>query len=148
MKHKEWAIPRSFPTILCAVLMMLFSGQIFAQAGIDSGSVTGTVKDPSGALVVGANCTLTNGATGLTQKAVTTSAGAYAFPYVQVGTYTLKIEGKGFEASVIDGVVVHIGSTVTEDVALKVGAGQHTSHCHVGRAATAGAGRNIGHDHR
>ena len=82
MKQKEWAIPQSFLAIACAVLMMVFSGQIFAQ--IDTGSVTGTVKDPSGALVVGAHCTLTNAATGISQTAISTSAGAYTFDGVQL----------------------------------------------------------------
>jgi len=124
MNQREFAnpIPKTLLALICTALMMVFCGQILAQAGIDMGSVTGTVKDPSGALVVGAACTLTSGATGITQKAVTTSAGVYAFPYVQVGTYSLSIEAKGFEGAKIDSVIVHIGSTVTQDVTLKVGA--------------------------
>src|SRR5208282_6661442 len=77
MKHKEWAIPQSFLAIACAVLMLLFSVQVFAQAGIDMGSVTGTVKDQSGAVVQKAQCTLTNVNTGTSQKAISTSVGAY-----------------------------------------------------------------------
>lgn len=65
MRHKESAIPklRIFPAAICTALMLIFCGQIFAQAGIDTGSITGSVKDPIGALVIGANCTLTNTAT-------------------------------------------------------------------------------------
>lgn len=124
MNHKESAILelRTFLAMICTALMLIFCGQIFAQAGIDTGSVTGTVKDPTGALVVGASCTLTNTETGVTQKTTTTSAGAYAFPIIQVGTYTLKVDAKGFEESVVSGVLVHLGSTLTEDVSLKVGA--------------------------
>ncbi len=52
MKHKELAIPtRAFWQSICAALTSVFCGQIFAQAGIDVGSVTGTVKDPTGAVV-------------------------------------------------------------------------------------------------
>ena len=51
MKHKEWAIPQSFLAVACAVLMLVFSAQIFAQAGIDTGNVTGTVMDQTGAIV-------------------------------------------------------------------------------------------------
>ena len=78
MKHKEWAIPQSFLAIACAVLMLVFSGQIFAQAGIDTGSVTGTVKDQTGAIVQKAQCTLTNVNTGTSQSAVSTSVGVYS----------------------------------------------------------------------
>ena len=49
---------------LCLAVVFALSGRIWAQAGIDTGSITGTVKDPSGAVVAGANCTLVNKATG------------------------------------------------------------------------------------
>jgi hypothetical protein len=106
---------------ICIVVVLGFCSRIFAQAGIDQGSITGTVKDPSGALVVRATCTLTNPATGISQTTVTTSAGAYAFPLVNVGTYSLKVEAKGFEDYLLTGIVVHVGTTDTEDVSLKVG---------------------------
>jgi hypothetical protein len=122
MKHKEWAIPQSFLAIACAVLMLAFSVQIFAQAGIDQGSITGTVKDPSGAVVQKAQCTLTNTDTGVSQRTLTTTAGAYAFPFVNGGAYTLTVEAKGFEKYLLTGIVVHVGNTVTEDVSLKIGA--------------------------
>lgn len=94
---------------------------MLAQAGIDMGAVTGTVKDPKGALVVGAQLTLTNTATGVPQQTVTTRAGAYSFPLVPVGTYSLKVEDQGFEAYVVNGIVVHLETTVTEDIGLKLG---------------------------
>jgi hypothetical protein len=122
MEQKEWAIPQSFLAIACAVLMLLFSVQVFAQAGIDMGNVTGTVKDQSGAVVQKAQCTLTNVDTGTSQKAISTSVGAYVFTNVPVGNYTLKVGATGFEEAVINGIVVHVGAVVTEDVALHVGA--------------------------
>jgi hypothetical protein len=122
MNRKEWAIPQSFLAIACAVLMLVFSAQIFAQAGIDTGSVTGTVTDQTGAVVQKAQCTLTNVNTGISQNAISTSSGAYSFTEVQVGTYSLKVAAKGFEDSVVDGIIIHLGNTVTEDVKLHVGA--------------------------
>ena len=124
MNHKESANPKlkTFLAMICAALMLAFCGRALAQAGIDTGSITGTVTDPSGALVVGANCTLTNTATGVTQNTTTTSAGAYSFPIVQVGTYTIRVGAKGFEESQANGIILHLGSTVTENVLLKVGA--------------------------
>jgi Carboxypeptidase regulatory-like domain len=122
MKHKKQVTPRSFLTILCVVLIMVFGTRIFAQAGIDTGSVTGTVKDPSGALVQKAQCTLTNQDTGVSQTTVTTSAGAYVFALLEAGTYTLKVTASGFKEYELGGLVVHIGDTVTEDLTLQVGA--------------------------
>jgi Carboxypeptidase regulatory-like domain len=108
--------------ILTALLLCFFPVQIWAQAGIDMGSITGTVKDPSGALVNGAQCTLTNVATAVSQKTVSTSAGAYTFSLVPVGTYSLKIVASGFKEYLVNGIVIHLGSTDTEDVMLQVGA--------------------------
>lgn len=109
-------------TAFFSALMLTFCVPIFAQAGVDQGSITGTVKDPSGALVVGATCTLTNTATGVSQSAITTSAGAYTFPFVQIGTYSLKVTKAGFKDYNLKGIVVHLGTTITEDVAMQVGA--------------------------
>lgn len=123
MKQRGIVVSITWPMLALAfaALMIVANGQLFAQAGIDTGSITGTVKDPSQALVAGASCTLTNQATGLSQRAVSTSAGAYSFPLVPIGTYTLKVDAKGFEEYVLKGIVVHLGSTDTEDVSLKIG---------------------------
>lgn len=121
VSKRRWN-PGTVLATMCALLMIFVGGQLFAQAGIDTGSITGTVKDPTGALVVGATCTLTNTATGVSQKTTTTSAGAYAFPIVQIGTYTLKVDAKGFQESVVNGIIVHISSTTTQDVQMTVGA--------------------------
>jgi hypothetical protein len=109
-------------TTICATFLLLCCGPVFSQAGIDTGSVTGTVKDPTGALVVGATCTLINSATDVAQTALSTSAGAYVFPLVPVGTYQLTVAAKGFKEYVLTGIVVDIGAKVTEDVSLRVGA--------------------------
>ncbi|HEY1646554.1 MAG TPA: TonB-dependent receptor [Terracidiphilus sp.] len=113
---------RTALAILCAILTIFSCSRLHAQAGIDQGSVTGTIKDPTGALVAGARCTLTNTATGVSQEAVSTSAGAYTFPLVSLGIYTLKVEAKGFEDYVVTGISIHIGATDTDDVTLRVGA--------------------------
>ncbi len=107
---------------LAVALALASCVQTCAQAGIDQGSVTGTIKDPSGALVAGARCTLTNTETGISQTATSTSAGAYSFPYVQIGTYALKVTKAGFKEYNLKGIVVNLGSSTTEDATLQVGA--------------------------
>ncbi|MGH9618236.1 MAG: carboxypeptidase-like regulatory domain-containing protein [Bryobacteraceae bacterium] len=62
--------------------------------------MTGTLKDPSGAVVPRAQLTLTNHPTGFAQKARSSSTGAYVFASAPVGSYTLKVEASGFKASV------------------------------------------------
>ena len=108
--------------VLTVLFLCIFSVQMWAQAGIDMGRITGTVKDPSGALVPGAQCTLTNTATGVSQKTTSTSAGAYSISQVPVGTYSLKVVAPGFKEYQVDGIEIHLGSTNTQDIALQVGA--------------------------
>ena len=90
-------------------------------AQIDRGSVTGTIKDPSGGLVAGAELTLTNEATGVVQKARSTSTGTYAFESVPAATYTLHAQAQGFAAFASTGVEVHVQSVATVDVSLALG---------------------------
>ncbi len=66
-------------------------------AQIDMGSVAGTVKDPGGAVVPGAQLKLINDATGVTQTTKSTSTGSYVFPEVLPGSYTLQAEFSGFK---------------------------------------------------
>ena len=105
---------------LCATLLIVLCGQLSAQ--MDTGGVTGTVKDPSGALVVGAKCTLTNVATNVAQTVKSTLAGAYTFPAVKAGVYTLKVRANGFREYLLTNVDVHVQDIVTADVMMKLGA--------------------------
>lgn len=108
-------------TFACVVGLTSLIGQpLFAQ--IDMGGVTGTVKDPTGAVAPEAELTLTNEATGVAQRVRSSSSGTYAFEAVPVGSYILKVEAPGFKAYVAAGLQVHIQTVVTADVSLTVGA--------------------------
>ena len=106
---------------ICAVafLSVFTPRQVYAQ--IEMGSVTGTVKDPTGAVVPKAQCTLTNVDTNISLKAVSTTAGAYTFPSVPIGHYTLTVTAPGFKEYALDNVQIHIQTTVTADIPLQVG---------------------------
>jgi Carboxypeptidase regulatory-like domain len=122
MNHKNQTTTRLkiFLTTVCSAMMLIICGQTYAQ--IDTGSVTGTVKDPSGALVVGAECTLTNVATNVAHLVKSTSAGAYTFGALKAGTYNLRVKAPGFKEYVLNDIQVHIQNVVTADVPLQVGA--------------------------
>src|ERR1700684_3840987 len=98
----------------------LFSGLLHAQ--IDTGGVTGTVTDSTGAVVSGAQITLTNVDTGVVQLTQSTSAGNYSFSGVRAGSYTLKIEAQGFKLFISSGVEVHVQNILTLDAQLAAGA--------------------------
>src|SRR5205823_4656402 len=108
--------------VLVLGVLALLTTIVWAQAG--TGELTGLVADPSGAVVANAQVTLTNSATGDKRTTITTPAGVYRFSALPiVGTYTLEIAPKGFKAVKIANLVMSVGTTVTQDVKLELGAG-------------------------
>ncbi len=106
--------------ILAALaLVILFSLSLSAQTS--SSQISGTVRDTSGAVIPGSSVTLTNEATGITQKQTTTDAGLYAFPAITVGAYSVKVESTGFKTAVRSGNVIQVGTPAVVDVQLEVG---------------------------
>ncbi|MGH9437166.1 MAG: TonB-dependent receptor domain-containing protein [Terriglobia bacterium] len=113
---------RAAESILAFVLLtaVFSSAPLFAQ--IATGGVTGTVTDPTGAVVPGAIVALTNTGTHVTQTTNSTSTGTYSFMGVQPGTYNLRAEAAGFKAFVDKGLLIHVQQTATVNVDFVVGA--------------------------
>jgi len=88
---------------------------------------------PAGAVVPGAQITLTNTATHIVETSKSTSTGSYSFNGVRPGTYTLKGEAPGFKVFETTGLDVHIQDTVTLDISLS--AGSVSQHVEVTAAA-------------
>lgn len=106
--------------LLGLLMLALLGGVVWAQG---TGEINGLVTDPSGAVVSGVTVTLTNTATGEKRSTVTTSAGVYHFSELPiVGTYTLQIAAKGFKGVKVSGIVATVGTVVTKDVKLELGA--------------------------
>jgi hypothetical protein len=102
------------------MLLLFTASAAWSQAG--RGSINGTVTDPSGAVVRGATVTLSNHATGLTQHAVTTAAGQYAFVSLNPGQYQVSASQKGFETTSENNVAVTLDQVTLVNIALTVGA--------------------------
>src|SRR5437660_365956 len=108
--------------VLVLGVLALLTTIVWAQAG--TGDLTRLIAAPSGAVVANAQVTLTNSATGDKRTTITTPAGVYRFSALPiVGTYTLEIAPKGFKAVKIANLVMSVGTTVTQDVKLELGAG-------------------------
>ena len=86
------------------------------------GSITGSVTDPSGAAVGGANVTLTNTGTSEKHAQTTSDQGTYSFVNVIPGAYRIDIEKPGFKRFSHPNVVVQVNSTTHVDASLAVGA--------------------------
>ncbi|MGA8103468.1 MAG: carboxypeptidase-like regulatory domain-containing protein, partial [Candidatus Acidiferrales bacterium] len=106
--------------------VFLFVSWSAAHAQVDAGSITGTVKDTSGAVVPGAVVTLTNDDTGLVQTTTTGSAGEYIFTPIKIGHYSLAAEFKNFRRVQLLHVTVEVQQHVLADLVLTPGAATET----------------------
>jgi Carboxypeptidase regulatory-like domain len=103
---------------LVAALVLLVCSQVFA--GITA-SISGTVKDPSGASIAGATVTATNTETGISQTQTTNGQGFYSFQSLPLGKYTIDVEEKGFKAYRQRDLTLDVNSALLVDVTLPVG---------------------------
>jgi hypothetical protein len=99
----------------------LFAGALTSYGQEFRGSITGTVSDPNGAAVAGATVTLRNTETNVTQTVNTNDSGAYNFPLVQPGTYTVSATGSGFKTSARENLGVKVDDRLTVDLTLEIG---------------------------
>ncbi len=87
-----------------------------------SGTLRGTVKDPSGAVVPNAKITATQQATKVTRSASSDAGGSFVFPVMPVGAYDLEVEATGFKKYQQKEIHIDIGRVVVVEVKLAVGA--------------------------
>ncbi|CAN5507986.1 hypothetical protein BH10ACI4_BH10ACI4_10750 [soil metagenome] len=106
---------RSFA--LMALTFLLVS---FAHAQ-ENATLTGTVVDPTNAVVGNARITLTNPETGQVRSTSTNESGLYIFSNVGIGHFNLAISAPGFQRSVKNDIVVNVAQTLREDVTLTIG---------------------------
>src|SRR5215475_10705465 len=98
---------------------LVLSLSALAQTPSNGGQITGVVRDPAQALVPGSQVTLTNQQTTGSSSVFTDDQGTYRFLSVSPGTYVVRAEAKGFQATVSPPLKVDPGETVKLDLALK-----------------------------
>ncbi len=91
------------------------------NAQSDRGTITGTVTDSSGAVIVGAGVTATHVATNTSSKVTTGGNGGFTFPLLRVGEYLLTAQKAGFKQYVGSDITVELGQTAHVDIRLEVG---------------------------
>lgn len=89
-------------------------------------NISGRVTDSSGGVISGAKITVKNSGTGLVQTATSDDQGRYTVPDLDVGTYEVDADMTGFKRLVHGGVVLTVGSQVTVDLHLEIGAAEQT----------------------
>lgn len=113
----------SFVALLAVALcLFVFAPAVtFAQSS-NTGTVSGTVVDPSNAIVPGASITLVNTATLATRSTLSNKEGQYVFAFVDPGDYSIKVSKTGFKTTVVANQGVKIGLQTTVNITLQVGA--------------------------
>ena len=92
---------------LVCMLAILIAG-VHAGAQQITGSIRGTVQDPSSAFVQSASVSARQTETGLTRTAITDAGGAYVLVELPVGHYELQVEAKGFRKYVQQGIILDV----------------------------------------
>ena len=110
---------RRFFSVASTILLVFFSVTLAMAQG--NATLTGTVTDPTGAVVPGATVTATNVATNVPSTTQTNDSGLYRFPTLPVGTYKVTVEATGFKAYNVENIVLTVGQIVTQDMKLEVG---------------------------
>jgi hypothetical protein len=106
---------------VCTLAFFLLFSAASLRAQTTNGSIQGTVTDPSGAPVGGANVTGRNLDTSLSVATVTSDAGLYSLANLPPGRYSVTVEGPNMKNYVREGVTVQTGSTVSLDIQMQLG---------------------------
>ena len=104
----------------CALALVVLLVAVTVSAS-PTGSVVGSVKDPSGSVVVGAKLTLTNVATNAKIEAVSDHNGGFQFLQLAPAMYSLVVESQGFKKLTEQSILVQVDQITHMDVALEIG---------------------------
>lgn len=100
------------------LVILTLSVSAFAQS---TGSLVGTVRDATGAVIRGATVVANDVSTGISTQTVTNGSGDYAFPSLATGTYKITISSSGFKQLTFEKIEVHVATTIRQDAALSPG---------------------------
>jgi Carboxypeptidase regulatory-like domain/TonB dependent receptor-like, beta-barrel len=106
---------------VCLVSFCILVFGLTAAAQIQNGQFTGTVTDPTGAVVSGAKVTATNTATSLSVSATTNSSGSYTLKELPPGSYNITVGATGFRNFTTKGVTLNAGTVSRVDAKLELG---------------------------
>jgi hypothetical protein len=130
LRMKKFTVARhrniSVSTVLAwAVLLLLAMGRLIAQTG-GTGSILGSVRDSSGAVIPNATVVVTNTATGVKTTATTTSVGDYTVLSLIPGHYSVLAEASGFDKEQVTGITLVVAQQARVNLTLKPGTANAT----------------------
>jgi uncharacterized surface anchored protein len=105
----------------CAFLLAMGSPALLAQSA-STAALTGTIADPTGAVIANATVTAINSATNQSRTVTSDAAGVYRIPLLEPGNYRVRFAATGFKTAEVTSVTLTVTETSTLDRALEVGA--------------------------
>ena len=120
MIHTKWM------SFLLLPAMVFPAVRVASGQARTSGELSGTVADPSGAVIPNATLTITQPSTGFNRTLKANASGGYDFPDLQPGEYTLKIIARGFADATYNDVLIQTGRTSNLTVNMKPGSESQT----------------------
>ncbi len=119
-------LKQGWTSALAGALLFVLSLAGVATAQTNQGQIAGNVTDSTGAVIPNAKITAKSESTGSTYNAVSTSSGAYRFPSIELGSWTVAATAPGFQQQVNTGVVVRVGTVTSLNITLGVGRSNET----------------------
>jgi hypothetical protein len=104
---------------LLAIIGILGTGQAYAQ--VAGATLTGTVKDSSGAVIPNAQISITDLATSVSRSVSSNAAGLYTAPNLSPGNYEVRVTSTGFRTQVQRGITLTVGAQQQLDITMQVG---------------------------
>lgn len=114
--YKEWLIERTG----LFLFLILFASSGWGQTL--TGTILGTITDPSGAVVPGVEVRAINTGTNQTRSVTTSGSGTYSLSNLPVGSYRLEASQQGFRTEARTGIILQIDQSARFDITLQVGA--------------------------
>lgn len=121
---KRISANRNLLHLMAALVVILAAAMLQAQI-VETGIITGVVKDNTGSVIPNAQVTVRNVGTGLANTSATDAQGLYVTPPLAPGDYNIQIEAPGFK-SVVEHVRLEVGARFAADASLTVGANAET----------------------
>lgn len=115
----SFSVTRMFCSAL-ALLVFSLSFAISVEAQFETATVLGTIRDPNGSVVEGANITLRNISTGISSTTITDANGDFQFVNTKIGNYQLTAEANGFARVIADNINVTVNARQRVDLSLQV----------------------------
>lgn len=120
-QNKEIGMRKGLYLLTITSIVFVLCLSAFAQSQATTGLIQGTVVDQNGAFVPDANVKIDNTETGFNRMVMSNSDGYFSAPLLPLGKYRVTGESQGFAQTILEGITLNVGQTLTVKIELKAG---------------------------